>query len=238
MPFYLDQAPNYIARLNQLGEINDASIVLGVATREGSQRFNSIVTLGNAADEYRKQKLVPFGEFVPLESQLRGLINFFDLPMSNFSRGSKDQGSLMTGIGELAPFICYEVVYPDFVAKRSRTSQILVTISNDAWFGTSHGPNQHFQMVRFRSLELQKPTIRGANNGITAVVLPSGEVDKALPQFEKGNLILSVEPHEGLTPFARWGSGPVILLSLLLLLPSITSAAASVARKIGIKAQR
>jgi apolipoprotein N-acyltransferase len=238
LPFYLDQAPNYIARLNELGVANDASIVLGVATREGSQRFNSIVTLGNVTDEYRKQKLVPFGEFVPLESQLRGLIGFFDLPMSNFSRGGKDQGSLLTGIGELAPFICYEVVYPDFVAKRSRTSQILVTISNDAWFGTSHGPHQHFQMVRFRSLELQKPTIRGANNGITAVVLPTGEVEKALPQFEKGNLILSVEPHEGLTPFARWGSGPVILVSLLLSLPSITSTAASVVRKIGIKAQR
>jgi apolipoprotein N-acyltransferase len=68
--------------------------------------------------------------------------------------------------------------------------------------------------------------------------LPSGEVEKALPQFEKGNLILSVEPHEGLTPFARWGSGPVILVSLLLSLPSITSTAASVVRKIGIKAQR
>ena len=77
LPFYLDQAPNYIARLSQIGEINDASILLGIGTRDGSQRFNSIVTLGNARDEYRKQKLVPFGEFVPLESQLRGLDRLF-----------------------------------------------------------------------------------------------------------------------------------------------------------------
>ena len=242
LPFYLDQAPNYIARLSQIGEINDASIVLGIGTRDGSQRFNSIVTLGNARDEYRKQKLVPFGEFVPLESQLRGLIAFFDLPMSNFSSGSTEQDGLTTSKVELAPFICYEIVYPDFVAKGSRTSPMLVTISNDAWFGTSHGPHQHFQMVRFRSLELQKPTLRGANNGITAVILPSGEVDNALPQFTKDNLIASVETYEGITPFARWGSLPIILISLLLSIPAIAQAIADVVTrlvtKVGIKPQR
>jgi len=242
LPFYADQAPNYIAQLNTLGEVNDTSIVLGIATREDLKRFNSIVTLGNTNDEYRKQKLVPFGEFVPLESQLRGLIAFFDLPMSNFSPGSSDQDSLTSGAGELAPFICYEIVYPDFVAKGSRGTSILITISNDSWFGTSHGPHQHFQMVRFRSLELQKPTLRGANNGITAVISPFGEVEKALPQFTKGNLIATVEPHEGLTPFARWGSVPVILISLLLSIPAvalvIAGAITRVIRKNGIKPQR
>ena len=242
LPFYLDQAPSYIGRLRQVGEVNDASIVLGIATRDSSERFNSIVTLGNATDEYRKQKLVPFGEFVPFESQLRGLIAFFDLPMSNFSPGGSEQDGLTMGTGELAPFICYEIVYPDFVAKGSRASPVLVTISNDAWFGTSHGPHQHFQMVRFRSLELQKPTLRGANNGITAVILPSGKVDKALPQFTKGNLFASIQPHEGLTPFARVGSLPVILISLLLSIPVVAQviarATTQVARKVDIKPQR
>lgn len=242
LPFYLDQAPNYIARLDEIGKTNDTSIVLGIGTRDGSSRFNSIVTLGNASDEYRKQKLVPFGEFVPLESQLRGLIAFFDLPMSNFSPGSDNQDSLTIGAGELAPFICYEIVYPDFVARGSHTSPILVTISNDAWFGTSHGPHQHFQMVRFRSLELQKPTLRGANNGITAVILPSGRVAEALPQFTNDNLIASVQPREGLTPFARWGSLPIILISLFLSIPALAQAIAGgatrVVTKIGIKPQR
>lgn len=242
LPFYLDQAPNYVARLSQIGAVNDAAIVLGIATREESNRFNSIVALGNTTDEYRKQKLVPFGEFVPFESQLRGLIAFFDLPMSNFLPGSSDQDSLRIGASELAPFICYEIVYPDFVAKSSRESPILVTISNDAWFGSSHGPHQHFQMVRFRSLELQKPTLRGANNGISAVILPSGEVDKALPQFTKDNLITKVEPYEGLTPFARWGSLPVIMIGLLFSIPVVARLLARgmgrVARKVVIKRQR
>ena len=242
LPFYLDQAPNYIARLSSIGEKNDASIVLGIGTRDRSQRFNSIVTVGNARDEYHKQKLVPFGEFVPLESQLRGLIAFFDLPMSNFSPGSSKQDGLTTGAGELAPFICYEIVYPDFVAEGSRTSPMLVTISNDAWFGTSHGPHQHFQMVRFRSLELQKPTLRGANNGITAVILPSGQVENALPQFTKDNLVASVQPYKGLTPFARWGSLPIILISLLLSIPAVAQAITGVVprlvTKVGIKPQR
>lgn len=242
LPFYLDQASSYIARLNEIGKTNDTSIVLGIGTRDGARRFNSIVTLGNASDEYRKQKLVPFGEFVPIESQLRGLIAFFDLPMSNFSPGNDNQDSLTIGTGEVAPFICYEIVYPDFVAKGSHTSPILVTISNDAWFGTSHGPHQHFQMVRFRSLELQKPTLRGANNGITAVILPSGRVAEALPQFTNDNLIASVQPREGLTPFARWGSVPIILISLFLSIPALAQAIAGgtarVVTKIGIKPQR
>ena len=162
--------------------------------------------------------------------------------MSNFSSGSTEQDGLTTSKGELAPFICYEIVYPDFVAEGSRTSPMLVTISNDAWFGTSHGPHQHFQMVRFRSLELQKPTLRGANNGITAVILPSGEVDNALPQFTKDNLIARVEPYEGLTPFARWGSLPIVLISLLLSIPAIAQAIAEavtrLVTKVGIKPQR
>lgn len=242
LPFYLDQAPNYIARLSRIGETNDASIILGIGTRDGSQRFNSIVTLGNRSDEYRKQKLVPFGEFVPFDSQLRGLIDFFDLPMSNFTAGNGEQDGLTTGAGELAPFICYEIVYPDFVVEGSRASPMLVTISNDAWFGTSHGPHQHFQMVRFRSLELQKPTLRGANNGISAVILPSGQVDNALPQFTRDSLMASVQPYEGLTPFARWGSLPLILISFLLSIPAvaqaITGVAARLVTKVGIKPQR
>ncbi|WP_304439595.1 nitrilase-related carbon-nitrogen hydrolase, partial [Oleiphilus sp. HI0123] len=108
---------------------------------------NSIVSLGAREAEgesiYHKQKLVPFGEYVPLEDLLRGLIDFFNLPMSDFRTGAEDQALLKSFDYQVAPFICYEVVYPDFVAKQSADADYLITISNDSWFGTSIGPLQH-----------------------------------------------------------------------------------------------
>jgi apolipoprotein N-acyltransferase len=215
LPFYFDQAPGYMAELRRIGQESDSTIVTGMPTRTGERRFNSIVSVGQSSQTYNKQKLVPFGEFVPLEDSLRGAIDFFNLPMSNFSKGEAGQLPLSSTIGSLAPFICYEIVYPDFVAKGSRSSNLLVTISNDAWFGSSHGPYQHFQMARYRALELQKQLIRGANNGITAIIDERGGIVGELPQFERATLEGQVTPREGLTPFARFGSTPILLLSLI-----------------------
>lgn len=215
LPFYFDQAPGYMSELRRIAHSNEGSIVTGMPTRAGNRRFNSIVSVGQSSQTYNKQKLVPFGEFVPLEESLRGAIDFFDLPMSNFSKGDAAQLPLSTSMGSLAPFICYEIVYPDFVAKGSRSSNLLITISNDAWFGSSHGPHQHFQMARYRALELQKQLIRGANNGITAIIDEQGGIVSKLPQFERATLEDQVTPREGLTPFARFGSTPILLISLI-----------------------
>lgn len=215
LPFYFDQAPSYMSELRRIASSNEGTIVTGMPTRSGNRRFNSIVSIGQSSQTYNKQKLVPFGEFVPLEESLRGVIDFFDLPMSNFSKGDASQLPLASTMGSLAPFICYEIVYPDFVAKGSRSSNLLITISNDAWFGSSHGPHQHFQMARYRALELQKPLVRGANNGITAIIDEQGGIVGKLPQFERATLEDQVTPRRGLTPFARFGSAPILLISLI-----------------------
>ena len=215
LPFYFDQAPSYMSELRRIANSSEGTIVTGMPSRVGNRRFNSIVSVGQSSQTYNKQKLVPFGEFVPLEENLRGVIDFFDLPMSNFSKGDAAQLPLATSMGSLAPFICYEIVYPDFVAKGSRSSNLLITISNDSWFGSSHGPHQHFQMARYRALELQKQLIRGANNGITAIIDEQGGIVSKLPQFERATLEDQVTPLEGLTPFARFGSAPILLISLI-----------------------
>ena len=215
LPFYYDQTPGYMSELQRIASNNEGTIITGMPTRAGNRRFNSIVSVGQSYQTYNKQKLVPFGEFVPLEESLRGVIDFFDLPMSNFSKGDASQLPLSSNMGSLAPFICYEIVYPDFVAKGSWSSNLLITISNDAWFGSSHGPHQHFQMARYRALELQKQLIRGANNGITAIIDEQGGIVSKLPQFERATLEDQVTPREGLTPFARFGSAPILLISLI-----------------------
>ncbi|WP_353623066.1 apolipoprotein N-acyltransferase [Salinisphaera sp. G21_0] len=167
---------------------------------------------------YDKQKLVSFGEYVPIESLLRGLNDFFNLPMSEFSRGDSDQTLLKAGEVTIAPYICYEVVYPDFVAQMAQESGLLITISNDTWFGKSIGPVQHFQIARMRALETGRFMIRATNDGITALIDEKGRVAKTIPRFTHGVLSATAEIRAGQTPFMAYGSWPVLLLGFLMVI--------------------
>lgn len=201
-------------------------LVLGVPIADpGDGRYyNGLIGLGAADGTYRKRRLVPFGEYVPLEPLLRGTIAFFDLPMSNFSPAPEPQPLLALGATRLAAAICYEIVYPDLVAA-SAAAGLLVTVSNDSWFGASIGPHQHFQMARLRALENGKPLLRATNDGITAVVDSRGRVSAELPQFQPGILRTSVTPRTGSTPFSRYRSMPVVLCCAVLLLSAAGRAA-------------
>ena len=133
--------------------------------------------IGQGEGTYLKQKLVPFGEYVPLQDLLRGLIAFFDLPMSDFARGPADQPLLQAKGYQIAAYICYEVVYPEFAAGLAAQSNLLLTVSNDAWFGKSIGPLQHLQMAQMRALEagadsyLCKPASREMLHAKLGVIL-------------------------------------------------------------------
>jgi apolipoprotein N-acyltransferase len=120
--------------------------------------------------QYDKQRLVPFGEYVPLEDWLRGLIDFFDLPMSDFSARRPQPGPLQAGNHRVAPLICYEIAYPGSPPAARVNAELLVTISNDSWFGRSIGPLQHLQMARMRALENGRYLLRGTNNGVSAII--------------------------------------------------------------------
>ncbi len=177
--------------------------------------YNSVVGLGDGSGVYHKQKLVPFGEYVPLEQLIRGLIPFFDLPLSSFSRGADNQQPLQAKNFRLAPFICYEIVYPELVRHLSTQADALLTISNDAWFGHSFGPHQHFEIARMRALEHGKYLLRATNTGITAIVDPQGHTQAQLEQFKENVLTGVIHKMEGSTPFARWGSSPLLVLAAL-----------------------
>ena len=186
---------------------------------DGHRRFyNGITVLGEGSGEYLKHKLVPFGEYVPLQDWLRGLIEFFDLPMSDFARGPTGQPPLQARGHSIAPYICYEVVYPEFATKLAAQSDILLTISNDTWFGRSIGPLQHLQMAQMRALEAGRWMIRGTNNGVSVLVDPFGQITAEIPQFEQAILHGQVVPMQGLTPYLRFGSWPLSILCTLLLL--------------------
>ena len=111
----------------------------------------------------------------------------------------------------------YEVVYPDFVAGLAAQSDILLTISNDTWFGTSIGPLQHLQMAQMRALEAGRWMIRATNNGVTALIDPYGQITTQIPQFERGIMYGEVVPMHELTPYLQWRSWPLAILCCLLI---------------------
>src|SRR5690606_614050 len=186
------------------------------ANGDGYVLHNSILALGNGQGLYHKQKLVPFGEFVPLESVLRGLIDFFNLPMSSFTPGPENQSLLRAGSTRAMPFICYEVVYSDFVAANAQDSDVLITISNDSWFGASIGPHQHLQIAQMRALENARYMLRGTNNGISAIIDEKGQLTEVSGQFTQEVLTGEAVPHEGRTLFSRTGSVPIFVIATVL----------------------
>lgn len=222
-PYY--RAKGFLDTVAAQASESESTLITGIPTRsaDGQSYYNSILSLGQGRGQYDKQRLVPFGEYVPLESWLRGLIRFFDLPMSNFSPGMPDQQPLRAGSYRIAPFICYEVVYPDLVANAARNADLLITISNDSWFGRSIGPLQHLQMARMRALENGRYMLRGTNNGVSAIIDHRGQLVAQSEQFVTTTLHGRAEVMLGQTPFSSFGSAVVVggcglALAIMLLL--------------------
>ena len=170
---------------------------------------------------YDKRHLVPFGEFVPF----RGLFSWMDKLARNAGefRAAAGVTLLPWGQEKLGMAICYEVVYPEEVAELARRgATMLVTITNDAWYGDSFAPWQHFRAARFRAAENRRPLLRAAITGVSAVVGPDGSVWSQLGVFEEGVIRSRVLGRSGVTPYAR-------LPWLVPFLCSLLSAAAAVA---------
>ncbi len=224
LPILYDQAQTFLEQIGEEAQRHDTNIISGIPYREfdeDTQRarlHNSIISFGIGDGINHKQKLVPFGEYVPMQDYLRGLIAFFDLPMSDFRKGPEQQDLLLSHALRVAPFICYEVVYPDFVARRSQGADYLVTISNDSWFGASIGPLQHLQMAQMRAAENERYMLRGTNNGVSAIIDHHGRITTQSEQFIRTSLSGTIAIRQGITPFTRFGSAPITLLCLVLLL--------------------
>ncbi|RKR02666.1 apolipoprotein N-acyltransferase [Kushneria sinocarnis] len=217
LPMFADQARPFLERI-QATLPAETTLVTGILQRERQQFYNSVIALNRPGEGYSKEHLVPFGEYLPFAGLLRGIVGFFDLPMSNMAAGGAEQSPLQVDPMRLGVAICYEIVYPDLVRQRAQDANVLLTVSNDTWFGHSIGPLQHMQMARLRALENNRYLLRGTNNGVTAIVGPDGRVTARAPRFTTAVLEGSVRPIEGETPFTRTGSWPTLAGALLLAL--------------------
>ncbi|WP_221799198.1 apolipoprotein N-acyltransferase [Oceanobacter mangrovi] len=218
----------YLEELNAQGQKHNSTIITGIAYRHpqddplAGEYHNSVVATGMGHGLYHKQRLVPFGEFIPFEKFLRGAIPFFDLDMSSFLAGRSDQPLIQmeanNQLYDVATYICYEIAYPDLVSRMAKQAEILVTVSNDAWFGDSLGPKQHMGLAQMRALETGRYLLRSTNTGITALVNNRGQIVEQLPTGIRANLTARAELRSGQTPYMQTGLLPLYILSAIALL--------------------
>ncbi|HET7433430.1 MAG TPA: apolipoprotein N-acyltransferase [Thermoanaerobaculia bacterium] len=202
----------------------NVDIILGsVATDPARPRrlWNSafLVSGGKTIGHYDKIRLVPFGEYVPLRKML-----FFAEKLvhevGEFEFGTNDFP--LTGRLKYGPAICYEIVYPQITRTQIRHgADVLVTITNDAWYDGTSAPAQHFAQARLRAIEGDRYLLRAATTGISAFVDPTGHVVESIPMGRNGIIYAQFQPRRTLTPYVRlgdwfaWLACVVVLIGLL-----------------------
>jgi apolipoprotein N-acyltransferase len=193
-PFYFDRDPVFRRAMEEMARKAGADVVVGTMTTnpgDGGRPRNSAIVLdpqGRELVQYDKIHLVPFGEYVP-EWAFPGEIGKITLEVGDFVAGTSYKVARIPQ-GGIGIFICYEAIFPQLVRKlTTQGATVLVTISDDTWFGDSSAPFQHLEMARFRAIENERYVLRSTNDGITALIDPYGRVMETAPRH--GERILS-----------------------------------------------
>jgi apolipoprotein N-acyltransferase len=222
IPDFFDAEQNYILNIDALIHQHKAEWILGLLTRfktdDDMTYHNSVLGLGQTNNWYHKQKLVPFGEFIPFADWFSKSLPILNTYFESFDAGPHNQPAFITSFGQTSPLICYEIVYADFVRQRAENSHWLLTLSNDAWFGKSLGPYQHLEIAQMRSIELGRYLVRSTNSGVSALVDHRGQILKKTGLFTSEILEGEITPMIGQTPFAKWGNMPTGIMICLTLI--------------------
>lgn len=220
VPLLRQEIPeNYATILRDHVRQNGGDIIIGAFERDHGQYYNSVFTLGTAESQsYRKNHLVPLGEFIPLRPALGWFINeVLNIPMGDLARGGINQPPLKVAGQKVAVNICYEDAFGEEIIRPLPEATLLVNVSNDAWYGNSHAAMQHNQISQMRALETGRMMLRATNTGVTSIIGRSGRILQMLPQHEEGLLTGMVQGYAGSTPYVRWGNALVIGLMGLML---------------------
>jgi apolipoprotein N-acyltransferase len=228
LPAFLDELPReYLESLRQHARSTGSDIVMGTAERDFRGRdfdyYNSVVNVTDpGAKPYRKRHLVPFGEYIP--PGFRWILAVLKIPLSDFSVPTGKPELVVAGGRRFGVAICYEDIFGEEVIEVLPEAEILLNVSNDAWFGESFAADQHLQASQMRALETGRWMVRSTNTGVTAAIDERGHVVARLPLFTTGTLVQRVEPRAGTTPYVRWGNWAAVLAALALAAAALRAA--------------
>ena len=230
LPFFLTDRPDALAALAAL--LPDGTMLLTGAVRleraaagEPAHAFNSIYAIGDDGEilaAYDKVRLVPFGEFLPFQSVLEAIgLGQLSKSGGGFSAGVRRRTLTLANMPSFAPLIGSEIIFPGTATDPDSRPGWLLNVTNDAWFGNTPGPHQHFLQARIRAVEEGLPLVRAATSGISAIVDANGRVVASLnvgrAGVVDGDLPVSLSP----TPYSLYGEW--IFLGLLVASLSATT---------------
>jgi apolipoprotein N-acyltransferase len=224
IPALQTQVADYLDIVDGDAKRNGQTILLGIlenSTERSTEAriFNSVLMLGTEQRQfYRKRHLVPFGEYFPVPASVREWMKMQNLPYSDLAKGRDVQPLLTTANGTtLSIAVCYEDAFGAEQLYAFPDADILINVSNDAWFGESVAPYQHLQMARMRALEVGRYSVRSTNTGISAFIGPQGELLQTGKQFEEEIMTADIRPRRGTTVYADVGNWPILGLCVTIL---------------------
>jgi apolipoprotein N-acyltransferase len=234
VPYILSEAPGALAAIGEMlqpGQVLLAGSVRQEGDASAALYYNSVLMIddsGQIVDAVDKVHLVPFGEYIPFKSEFAriGMKQLVSGPM-NYEAGATRHAFDIRGI-KVAPYICYEMIFSRLMPKYPETANMLVNVTNDAWFGATPGPYQHLRQAQVRAVETRNPAVRAANTGVSAVIDPFGRIVDALALGSAGTIDALVTPT--LTKARPWGDGSRNGLAIIAVL-GVLSAILRLARR-------
>lgn len=212
-PEYIHQ---FLHDLNTVAKQHHTALLFGapmMARASENIFFNAMLSLGNAQGYYAKQHLVPFGEYIP--SPFQTITNWLEIPDARLGQGSPHQKPIRVDTHPIASAICYEVAFPEVIRRHIPSTEWIVSMSDDGWFGHSLAIYQHQQIAQTLSMQVGRFQILANNDGLSSIINHMGEILAYGPAFHsdiiRGNLV----PLIGNTPWIFWGDTPVIILCML-----------------------
>jgi apolipoprotein N-acyltransferase len=204
-------------------------IILGINNLEYQNNvesvYNSLAIVDNNLNlisSYKKNKLVPFGEFLPMEKYFQKIgLKKITHGYKSFSKGKQRNviniNNKFYNI-KLLPLICYEIIYPGKINIKKQNVDLIMNISEDGWFGNSIGPYQHFNKAIYRAIEEGNYIARSANNGISAFINPNGRILQKIKLNDAGTIVVSLPKYKNKTIFSEYGNIIFVIIIILYIL--------------------
>lgn len=204
IPLLLEESIDALKPLEKQLIQTNTQLIFGVpvSTRHHKNYYNALHVLGSLQPDYDKKHLVIFGETTPFAHLLKPLLDVLNVPMSDYSAGTKPVTFTIQDV-QIAPQICFDIVYSDVLKQTVKNSDMLLLASDDSWFGNSWALSQHLQIARARAIQMGRWEIIATNDGISSIVDQKGRIIGELPKKQIGTLSARVPGYEGNTPWVR-----------------------------------